>query len=171
METWQSFLNSDVGNDIFVILDVMNDLAKYTKLDISPFLLACLEHSSTVVRSTAIDILQDQIENAQTPNNTDVLRDILTNDPDPVVRGSAAYALGHIARKHNLPWVLPLLLSVVTDPKPPNEIRLLAYKGLIYLKEKWADANPKLNPWNLRLDESADEQIDWDWIKSLEHIQ
>lgn len=55
---------------------------------------------------------------------------------------------------------------MLKDPDLDNFERLYEYKGIICAMDKEGD--PDLHPFNLDPHKPVEEQVNWDWIESLE---
>lgn len=166
LEQWREYAASDEFWNTTNVNKALRSLEDYPHLDALPFYLACLGHPDRFVRSDAIHALGSQIEHSPDAGNAGPLFRVLENDPHPHVRGAAAYTLGWLARIRGLPEVPSRLLSVVNDPQEDNFVRLDAYKGIIYLFDKEGDH--RYHPFKIDYHQSAESQIDWEWIRELE---
>lgn len=162
---WKDLLKSSVGWDEEKVVNLLAIINQYADLDIYPFITSCLDHSSSIVRLSATSALADHLSMSLKDEGIDKLRNLMQDDLDPHVRGVAAHGFGRIVSIQNVPGVISILLSMIRDSNEDNIVRVSAYKGIIYAFRK--EGEPEYHPFNIRLNEPADEQIDWDWIDEL----
>jgi hypothetical protein len=152
--------------DKSVLLMVMKDLFKYPELDTFMFYLECLKHPDKIIRLEALSTIKQRLETRYYSESLPVLFKLVETETNSSIRGLAINTIGSLAGMHKILGPIPFLLSVLHNNKEVNSVRVEAYKALIYAANKEGDE--KYYPFDMQPDIPVEEQIDWDWVKSLD---
>ena len=162
---WKDLLNSTDAWDREKITDLLAIISHYSDLDLYPFIFESLKHPNASVRMRAASALARCLSRTLEEKGIARLLRVLEEDSDPHVRGAALSGLSWVSRNHQLRKFIHLFLEKIQDKNQDNAVRVSAYKGLINACNRGRE--PEYHTFNFRLNEPADEQIDWDWIDEL----
>ncbi|HEX8321517.1 HEAT repeat domain-containing protein [Longimicrobium sp.] len=151
-------------NDPDELLQALYRLGREPVPELREALRQLLDHADPDIREEAIRVLATRWKDESAR-----LRafDMLRNDPTPMVRSAAAFAIGGTSTSASRNRDTRLLLSVLRDVAQPMDVRRAAYDALIIAHRKGAGEKSWPFPSH-RSEFDPVRSVDWEWLRSLE---